>query len=142
MTSISHSIKYLPHDLNTKYYSVLLYRQTKSISHVIRRYHISKSSLMRWNKQFNGNKDSLIDKSHKPLSKHPNSHTDEEIKWIKDYLKRNPKISFTLSAFGFLSSFSYLVIVLLLHSPANPKCSEILSCDKCLNSLTKAILDP
>mgnify|MGYP002602137511 CR=1 FL=1 len=29
----------------------------------------------------------------------------------------------------------------LKHSPVNPKCSEILSCDKCLNSLTKAILD-
>ena len=49
MTSISHSLRYLPHDLNTKYYSVKLYRQTKSIKHVCRRYHVSKASLMHWN---------------------------------------------------------------------------------------------
>lgn len=35
----------------------------------------------------------MIDKSHKPLSKHPNAHTDEEIKWIKAFLRRNPNIS-------------------------------------------------
>lgn len=93
MTSISHSLRYLPHDLNTKFYAVKLYRQTKSINHVCRRYHISKSSLMRWNKKFDGTKESLIDKSHRPHSKHPNAHTDEEIKWIKDYLRRNPNIS-------------------------------------------------
>ena len=48
---------------------------------------------MRWNKKFDGTKESLIDKSHKPLTPHPNSHTPEELKWIKDYLKRNPNIS-------------------------------------------------
>ena len=56
MTSISQTLRYLPHDLNTKFYSVQLYRQTKSISHVCRRYHISKASLMRWNKLFDGTK--------------------------------------------------------------------------------------
>ena len=48
---------------------------------------------MRWNKKFDGSKDSLIDKSHKPLSKHPNAHTDEELSWIKNYIRRNPNIS-------------------------------------------------
>jgi len=80
MTSISHSLRYLPHDLNTKYYSVKLYRQTKSIKHVCRRYHISKASLMRWNSKFDGTKESLIDKSHKPHTPHPNSHTEQELK--------------------------------------------------------------
>lgn len=93
MTSISQSLRYLPHDLNTKYYSVKLYRQTHSVNHVCRRYHISKSSLMRWNKKFDGSKESLIDKSHKPLTPHPNSHTEQELKWIKDYKRRNPNIS-------------------------------------------------
>ena len=93
MTSISQNLRYLPHDLNTKFYAVKLYRQTKSINHVCRRYHISKSSLMRWNKKFDGTKESLIDKSHKPHTPHPNAHTDEEIKWIKDYMRRNPNIS-------------------------------------------------
>lgn len=93
MTSISQTLRYLPHDLNTKYYSVKLYRQTKSIKHVCRRYHISKASLMRWNKKFDGTRESLIDKSHKPHTPHPNSHTEQELKWIKDYLRRNPNIS-------------------------------------------------
>jgi transposase InsO family protein len=48
---------------------------------------------MRWNKLFDGSKESLLDKSHKPLSKHPNAHTDQELKWIKDYIRRNPHIS-------------------------------------------------
>lgn len=93
MTSISHSQRYLPHDLNTKFYAVKLYRQGYSISFVYRRYKISKRSLMRWNKKFDGTKESLIDKSHRPLSPHPNAHTEQELKWIENYLRRNPHIS-------------------------------------------------
>lgn len=89
MTSISH----YPHSLNTKYYAVLLYRNGNPISFVCRRYKCSKASLMRWNKKFDGSKESLIDKSHKPLSPHPNSHTGEELTWIKNYIRRNPNIS-------------------------------------------------
>ena len=93
MTSISHTQRYYPHDLNTKYYAVNLYRNGNPVSFVCRRYKISKASLMRWNKKYDGTKESLIDKSHRPLSKHPNAHTDEELKWIKDYIRRNPNIS-------------------------------------------------
>ena len=89
MTSISH----YPHSLNTKYYAVLLYRNGNPISFVCRRYKCSKASLMRWNKKFDGTKDSLIDKSHRPLTPHPNAHTDEELAWIKNYIRRNPNIS-------------------------------------------------
>jgi transposase len=93
MTIISQSQRYYPHDLNTKYYAVNLYRNGNSVSYVCRRYKISKMSLMRWNKRFDGTKESLIDKSHRPHSKHPNAHTDVELKWIKDYIRRNPRIS-------------------------------------------------
>ena len=48
---------------------------------------------MRWNKKFDGTKEALMNKSHKPLSPHPNSHTAPEFKWISDYHRRNPKIS-------------------------------------------------
>ena len=48
---------------------------------------------MRWNKRFDGSIDSIKDKSHRPLSKHPNSHTDTEIYWIKNLIRRNPNIS-------------------------------------------------
>lgn len=93
MNTITHSQRYLPHDLNTKFHAVSLYRNNVGVAFVCRRYHISKASLMRWNKKFNGTKESLLDKSHRPLTPHPNSHTDEEIKWIHDYIRRNPHIS-------------------------------------------------
>ena len=88
MNTITYSQRYFPHELNTKFYAVKLYRTGVGVSFVCRRYHISKSSLMRWNKKFDGTKESLIDKSHRPLSKHPNAHTDEELKWIQDYHRR------------------------------------------------------
>lgn len=93
MDSITQSKRYLPHEIATKINSVKLYRQTRDIGFVCRRYHISKASLMRWNKRYDGTKESLEPKSHKPLTPHPNSHTEEEIKWIKDYHRRNPNIS-------------------------------------------------
>ena len=42
MEIISHSQRYYPHDLNTKYFAVQLYRNGNSISFVCRRYKISK----------------------------------------------------------------------------------------------------
>ena len=32
-------------------------------------------------------------KSHRPKTPHPASHTEQELKWIKDYHRRNPNIS-------------------------------------------------
>ena len=93
MTIISQNKRYYPHDLSTKFNAVNLYRNGNPISFVCRRYKISKASLMRWNKKFDGTRESLIDKSHKPVKPHPNSHTEQELKWIKDYIKRNPNIS-------------------------------------------------
>lgn len=93
MNTITYSQRYLPHELNTKYHAVKLYRTGVGISFVTRRYHISKSSLLRWNKKFEGTKESLLDKSHRPLKPHPNSHTVQELKWIQDYHRRNPHIS-------------------------------------------------
>ena len=93
MTSISQKQRYIPHELNTKFYAVNLYRHGYPVSFVCRRYKISKSSLMRWNKKFDGSKESLINKSHRPLTPHPNAHTELELKWIKDLIRRNPNIS-------------------------------------------------
>lgn len=93
MNSITQNKRYCPHQLSTRIYAVKVYRQTKDIDFVLRRYHISKSSLMRWNRKYDGTKESLMDKSHRPKSTHPNAHTDEEITWIKNYHRRNPNIS-------------------------------------------------
>ncbi|MDD6276022.1 MAG: DDE-type integrase/transposase/recombinase [Clostridia bacterium] len=97
MGSIAQNTKenkrYLPHEISTKVQAVSLYRNTKDISFVCRRYHISKASLMRWNKLYDGTKESLQSKSHKPKTQHPNSHTETELNWIKNYHRRNPNIS-------------------------------------------------
>lgn len=93
MDIITKTQRYLPHTLETRYYAVKLYRGGHTISFVCRRYKISKASLMRWNKRFDGTKASLMDLSHKPHSKHPSSHTDEEIQYIRNYIRRNPKIT-------------------------------------------------
>ena len=93
MKSITQNKRYLPHEISTKVQSVRRYRQMKDIGFVCRRYHISKASLMRWNKLFDGTKESLAPKSHRPHSQHPNAHTEKELKWIKDLHRRNPDIS-------------------------------------------------
>ncbi len=65
MNSIHQNQRYLPHTLETRYHAVTTYRNGNSVSFVCRRYKISKASLMRWNKRFDGTKDSLRDKSHR-----------------------------------------------------------------------------
>lgn len=87
------SKRYLPHELKTKIHSVKEYRRTRDLNYVLRKYHISKASLMRWNKVYDGTPESLMPKSHRPHTQHPNAHTDSELKWIKDYHRRNPNIS-------------------------------------------------
>lgn len=93
MSIITQNKRYCPHEIATKIHSVQTYRQTGDISYVCRKYKISKPSLMRWNKQYDGTKESLMPKSHRPHSPHPNAHTEQEMKWIKDYHRRNPNIS-------------------------------------------------
>ena len=52
-------------------------------------YSESRRTIYRWRERYDGSLNSLKDKSRKPHY-HPNQHTDEEIKLIKDY-KRNNK---------------------------------------------------
>lgn len=106
MSNIPHSQRYLPHELKTRFYAVRLYRSGYSVSHVCRKYHISKASLMRWNRKFNGTSESLMDMSHRPLSVHPNAHTADEIKMIQDLHRRNPDISLN-EMYGKLLEKSY-----------------------------------
>lgn len=50
--------RYCPHLLETKLHAVEVYRKTKDLSFVCRRCHISKASLMRWNRAYDGTKNS------------------------------------------------------------------------------------
>ena len=53
--------RYLPHELKTRIYAVEMYRNCGDIEYVCRKYHISRTSLWRWNKKYDGSKESLTD---------------------------------------------------------------------------------
>lgn len=93
MKSITQNKRYCPHEITTKVYAVETYRQTEDVSYICRKYKISKASLMRWNKLYDGTRASLMPKSHRPHTQHPNAHTEQELKWVCDYHRRNPNIS-------------------------------------------------
>ena len=53
------------------------------------KYNVNRQYVYRWKKRYDGTLESLADKSRRP-SRHPNQHTEKEIKLIKDMRKRNP----------------------------------------------------
>ncbi len=64
---------FIPIDIENRYYACARKVDSLwSIRKILSFYHIKKSSLYRWLKRFDGAKESLVDKSHKPLSDHPN----------------------------------------------------------------------
>lgn len=65
---------------------------TSTIEFVAHRYHCTIQSIYRWKRQYDGSISSLENKSHRPLTPHPNSQTEDEIKHIKDLIRRNPNI--------------------------------------------------
>lgn len=89
----SSKLRYLPHTLEVRYKACLMLRGGDDTEFICRKLKISKSSLCRWNKIFDGTKESLIDKSKRPKTIDKKSHTEEEIKHIKNFLRRNPKIA-------------------------------------------------
>lgn len=67
--------------------------QTTDITAVCQRYKISRTTLWRWQKQFDGTLDSLEPKFSRKDIKMPNAHTQEEVEQIKAILRKNPYIS-------------------------------------------------
>lgn len=63
-----------------------------TVEFVAHRYHCSVRSLFRWKSKYDGSSESLEPKYCAPHTPHPNSHTVDEIKHIKDLIKRNPHI--------------------------------------------------
>ena len=47
---VENKKRYLPHELKTRKHAVEMYRKCGDISYVCRKYHISRTSLWRWNK--------------------------------------------------------------------------------------------
>lgn len=66
--------------------------RTASIKIICRRYKISRATLWRWKKQYDGTLKSLEPLFSRKHILHPNRQTDDEIKNIKNLLRRNPNI--------------------------------------------------
>ncbi len=48
MLSLAHARRYLPHELITRLKTVELLRSGEHVSVIVRRYHVSRTSLCRW----------------------------------------------------------------------------------------------
>ena len=69
--------------------AVIRYSYKYGIKEILEMYEISKATIYRWRKKYDGTLKSLRNISYRPHH-YPNEHTFEEIKYIKDMRKRNP----------------------------------------------------
>ena len=71
--------------------SVVSYSVKFGVPAAVRRFNVSRASVYRWRSRFNGQTESLQDKSRRPHH-HPNQHTEQELKLIRDMRRRNPNV--------------------------------------------------
>lgn len=94
------------------------------------RYKVNRQYVYRWRKRYDGTLQSLADKSHRP-NHHPNQHTEDELKLIKNMRKRNPNAGLVvfwikLRKRGYTRSITGLYRILrklgqMVIKPPNPK---------------------
>ena len=68
--------------------SVIKYSFKNGVTKAAIKFRMHRKTIYRWREKYDGTANSLKDKSRRPHS-HPNQHTEEEIKKIKDYKARN-----------------------------------------------------
>ncbi|MBR4452169.1 MAG: transposase [Clostridia bacterium] len=69
--------------------AIIKYAEKYGVTKAANRYDVNRQYIYRWKKRYDGTLNSLADKSHRPHS-HPNQHTEQELKLIKDMRRRNP----------------------------------------------------
>lgn len=69
--------------------AIIQYAEKHGVTKAAIRYHTNRQYIYRWRKRYDGTLESLADRSHRPHH-HPNQHTEEELKLIRDMLRRNP----------------------------------------------------
>ena len=69
--------------------AVILYSYEHGVTKAAIRYKTSRQNIYRWQKRYDGTLQSLAGITHRPHS-HPNQHTPEELKLIRDMRRRNP----------------------------------------------------
>ena len=77
---------------NMKYrQSLICYAQKNGVAKASRKYNCPRSTIYFWMSRYDGTMESLKNRSKRPHH-HPNEHTEEEIKLIRDMQRRNPQI--------------------------------------------------
>ena len=69
--------------------SLIKYSEKNVVTKAAIKYNVTRQYIYFWKRRYDGTPQSLADRSHKP-EHHPNQHTEEEIKLIKDMRRRNP----------------------------------------------------
>jgi transposase-like protein len=64
---------------------ILLYAIKKGVAKAADRFGCSRKTVHKWLKRYDGTLESLKDRSHRPLTVHPNAHTPEEYNLIKNH---------------------------------------------------------
>ena len=72
-------------------YSLMKYCEKYGVSRASRKYNKSRSYIYFWKKRFDGTLESLACESRRPHH-HPNQHTEEELRMIRNMHRRNPRI--------------------------------------------------
>ena len=69
--------------------SLIKYAQKHGVTKAAIKHNVSRQYVYRWKNRYDGTLQSLADQSHRPHS-HPNQHTEDELKLIRDMRRRNP----------------------------------------------------
>lgn len=83
MSSITQDMKYRQ--------SLMKYAEKYGVSRASRKYNKARSYIYFWRARWDGSVESLACESRRPHS-HPNQHTEEELKLIRDMRRRNPTL--------------------------------------------------
>ena len=71
--------------------SLMKYAEKNGVSRASRKYNKSRSYIYFWRARWDGNVESLACQSRRP-HRHPNQHTEAELKRIRDMRRRNPQL--------------------------------------------------
>ena len=71
--------------------SLMKYAEKYVVSRASRKYNKSRSYIYFWKQRWDGTTASLACQSRRPRS-HPNRHTEDELKLIRDMRRRNPEL--------------------------------------------------
>ena len=69
--------------------SLIKYSMKYGVTKAAIKYNVTRQYIYFWKRRYDGTVQSLADRSHRP-EHHPNQHTEDEIKLIKDMRRRNP----------------------------------------------------